>query len=319
MANDLLRGRQVVVPLTNKSGGDVVEGDVVILSSGTAAAFTTTTTAGLATDMIGVAIETIANDATGRVCIGGYVAKINLAASANLGDTFGTHTVAKQGAAHSSMIGGDFGEVLGAGTAPAALLWGGMPKTTAGGGDVSGPASATDGHLAVFDGTTGKLVKDGGAAPSSALNDYICILDQKAQNTASGTFTSGAWRTRDLNTEQSDTGNHASVASNQITLAAGTYIAKISCPGWAVLAHKAKLYNVTDASDVLFGTSSYATLGSAAYGIDRSVISGKFTIATSKVFEVQHMCELTSTIEGFGPKTNYAVEIYTVAEFWKVA
>lgn len=30
-------------------------------------------------------------------------------------------------------------------------------------GDVEGPASATDGNLAVFDGTTGKLIKDGGA------------------------------------------------------------------------------------------------------------------------------------------------------------
>ena len=40
MANDLMRGRQVVVPLTNKSGGAVVAGDVVIVSSGTAAAFT---------------------------------------------------------------------------------------------------------------------------------------------------------------------------------------------------------------------------------------------------------------------------------------
>jgi hypothetical protein len=35
--------------------------------------------------------------------------------------------------------------------------------TTVGGGDVVGPASATDGHMAVFDGATGKLLKDGGA------------------------------------------------------------------------------------------------------------------------------------------------------------
>lgn len=31
-----------------------------------------------------------------------------------------------------------------------------------GDGDVVGPASSTDGNLAVFDGTTGKLLKDGG-------------------------------------------------------------------------------------------------------------------------------------------------------------
>lgn len=33
---------------------------------------------------------------------------------------------------------------------------------TQGIGDVAGPASSTDGHLALFDGATGKLLKDGG-------------------------------------------------------------------------------------------------------------------------------------------------------------
>jgi len=33
-----------------------------------------------------------------------------------------------------------------------------------GSGDVVGPASATDGHFAVFDGITGKKIKDGGSA-----------------------------------------------------------------------------------------------------------------------------------------------------------
>lgn len=37
-------------------------------------------------------------------------------------------------------------------------------------GDVVGPASATDGNLAVFDGTTGKLIKDGGAAPTGTVS-----------------------------------------------------------------------------------------------------------------------------------------------------
>jgi hypothetical protein len=33
-----------------------------------------------------------------------------------------------------------------------------------GSGDVVGPASAIDGNFAVFDGATGKLIKDGGSA-----------------------------------------------------------------------------------------------------------------------------------------------------------
>lgn len=37
---------------------------------------------------------------------------------------------------------------------------------SSGSGDVTGPASATDGHIAVFDGGTGKVIKDGGVAVS---------------------------------------------------------------------------------------------------------------------------------------------------------
>lgn len=45
------------------------------------------------------------------------------------------------------------------------------PGTVAGTGDVVGPASATDGNLAVFDGATGKLLKDGGAPGGGSVSD----------------------------------------------------------------------------------------------------------------------------------------------------
>jgi hypothetical protein len=56
---------------------------------------------------------------------------------------------------------------------------------TGGTGNVNGPASATDGHLAVFDGATGKIIKDGGApagggdvtGPSSAADADIVLFD----------------------------------------------------------------------------------------------------------------------------------------------
>ena len=44
----------------------------------------------------------------------------------------------------------------------------------AGTGDVVGPAGATDGHLAVFDGATGKLLKDGGA-PGGGSTDVLMV------------------------------------------------------------------------------------------------------------------------------------------------
>lgn len=43
--------------------------------------------------------------------------------------------------------------------------------TIAGTGDVVGPASVVDGHSVIFDGTTGKLIKDGGAVASAVAVD----------------------------------------------------------------------------------------------------------------------------------------------------
>lgn len=150
--------------------------------------------------------------------------------------------------------------------------------------------------------------------------DYILIRDEKAQNTAGGTFTSGAWRTRDLNTEVVDTGSLASVASNQITLNAGTYVIRASAPAYSVNSHQTRLQNVTDASTVLIGTSEYNRAGTGPdYPSGRSWIIGRFTIASSKTFEVQHQAVTTGTTSGFGVAGNLTTEVYTVVELWRVA
>lgn len=134
--------RSQVGILTNKSGGAVAQGDVVIIDSSTAASFTTTTTGAFVNGLIGVVMEPdgIANDAAGMVAFGGYVPKVNLSGSASLGDLFKTHTVAKQAVRHAApLVAGDFGIVLGTGTTPAAWLFG---KVDQGGGTGGAPSSA---------------------------------------------------------------------------------------------------------------------------------------------------------------------------------
>jgi hypothetical protein len=52
-------------------------------------------------------------------------------------------------------------------------------------GDVIGPTTATDGNVAVFNGTTGKVIKDGGFAPASAstkLDDWAAPDDNTDLN-----------------------------------------------------------------------------------------------------------------------------------------
>lgn len=116
-------GRQVVLPLTNKSGGGVIAGDVVVIDTSNNDAFTTST-AGAVTGTVGIAQETIASNAVGRVLLSGYAALVNVNASVTRGNYGKTYTVAKQATdAGSSRIAGTFCQFLTGGTTPDAAVW----------------------------------------------------------------------------------------------------------------------------------------------------------------------------------------------------
>jgi hypothetical protein len=198
----------------------------------------------------------------------------------------------------------------------------------AGGGGIGLGLTVTDGVTTVdnvgqitVEGSI-SLVDDGGGqiTISAPINDYILLTDEKANNTQGGTFTSGSYQTRDITTIASDVGGHCSISSNQITLAAGTYICSISAPAYYVEIHKAVLYNISDSAIELIGTAEVADNSSATGVVTRSFIKGQFTIASTKIFEVQHRCNVTKATTGFGVASNFGeVEIYTTVEFWKVA
>jgi hypothetical protein len=171
--------RTGVMYLTNKSGGAHAPGDVVIIDDSNAMAVKNTTTVGYYAGGVGVSLENIANNATGLYAFGVYVPQINLSSSASLGDLIKTTNVAKQAVPHAApTVQGDFGMVLGTGTTPAAFLFG-SPFPPVATGDVVGPGSATNGNLAVFSGTSGKLIADGG--PLSGQGRTLI-----AENTPSG-------------------------------------------------------------------------------------------------------------------------------------
>lgn len=64
-------------------------------------------------------------------------------------------------------------EITNSGTSTAAVFNFTIPRgdAGAGAGDVVGPGGATDGHVVLFDGSTGKLLKSGGALGSAAFAD----------------------------------------------------------------------------------------------------------------------------------------------------
>jgi hypothetical protein len=152
----------------------------------------------------------------------------------------------------------------------------------------------------------------GGSSTTSAV-----FSNSKASGTDDGTFTSGAWRTRDLNTTDFNNITSASLASNQITLPAGTYNVIGNAPAFKVNNHQSRWYNITDSAVVQLGQNAYVANG--ALNTTISPVNASFTIAASKVFELQHRCTTTVTSEGFGVNAGWGTEVYSTVQITKVA
>ena len=144
------------------------------------------------------------------------------------------------------------------------------------------------------------------------------VRDEKAVNTDGGTSTSTTYHTRTLNTSVTNEISGASLASNQITLPAGTYYIQATAPAYKSSQHKVSLRNVTDSTDTLTGTASHND--SASNIQNTSTVLGRFTIAAQKAFEIRHYISVGQATNGLGVKTNATLpEVYTEVQIWKVS
>lgn len=150
---------------------------------------------------------------------------------------------------------------------------------------------------------------------------YALLRDLKAQNTAGGTFTSGAWRTRTINDTAYDSGSGAwvSLASNQFTLQAGTYVIRVAAPAYAVDWHQAKLYNVTAGADVSGAISTVQRSWSSDGTVNFAHLAVYIIVASATTFELLHQCTTTFASSGFGTPGNITSEVYTQVEIWKLS
>ena len=176
------------------------------------------------------------------------------------------------------------------------------PMTTTG-DTIYSSSGSTPARLGI--GSTGQVLTVAGGIPSWATpaggsRSYAIFSDTKANGVDGGTFTSGAYRTRDLQTTQVNNITSCSLASNQITLPAGTYFVIGRAPAFAVNRHNTRLQNTSDSTTTILGAAAYAN---STAGWSDSFFMGQFTIASSKVFEVQHYSSATKADEGFGSQT----------------
>lgn len=143
---------------------------------------------------------------------------------------------------------------------------------------------------------------------SSLIAQIVFVVDQKAHNAHGGSFSNGAWRTRDLNTIKADpfglvAAGLVSVSSNQVVLGPGVWWIEASAPAVSVNTHVTQLYNVTAAAEIALGDAA-ETEGNQGVDImcTRSHVKGLVTVApgATAAIELRHRCQLSMGTWGFG-------------------
>lgn len=149
----------------------------------------------------------------------------------------------------------------------------------------------------------------------AATNEVASFAEYQASGTAGGSSTSGSFIKRTLNTTLTNSITGCTLTSSVIALPAGTYtidaVSQMNNPN----ASQIKLRNTTDSSDTIFGVNNYITSGSTT-----NMLTGTFTIAGTKNFEIQYRVESSKATDGLGVNAGFGTSnCYTMVKIVKVA
>lgn len=143
------------------------------------------------------------------------------------------------------------------------------------------------------------------------------IADEKAYNADGGTSSVG-FQDRELNTEISDPDGIVSIASNQFTLSAGTYLITWSVPAYRPQRHFSVLYDVTAGADLQVSQLAYAFENDLL----QTTSSGSYihTITSSNTYKIRQYIQVNQTTFGYGvahDQSGYN-SIYTLVNIYKL-
>lgn len=152
-------------------------------------------------------------------------------------------------------------------------------------------------HIAQYDAVTTKFIVLNPAIKE--VMPYIKVTDRKATTVAGGGSVSATWITgRTLNQKPTDTHSLGTLASNQLTIPAGTWRYRLLCPGFNCGVHRARLFNVTDSAVVVGDEEGMSSACDNSQNFAEA--TGVFTITASKAFRADHYTGSAVATNGLG-------------------
>lgn len=167
----------------------------------------------------------------------------------------------------------------------------------------------------------GSLLSPAGVKGDNQPSDtraYILLQRQAASGNTSGTFTSGAWRSRLINTTVKDTlGKVISVtgATGIFRIKAGRYRFRAEVPAYNVSRHRSRLRDITSGGST-YGTSEFT----GSNGQTSSFIVGFLNLTVDTDLIIESRCSVTQATRGFGQEAGFDddLEIWEWIEFNEV-
>ena len=184
--------------------------------------------------------------------------------------------------------------------------------------NVSG--TLTDANVDLIISRQGSDFRQAPQATAAVIKPAVAyVKDIKSQNTAGGTFASGDWRDRDLNTIQGESWFIESLSSNVVTLQAGTYKFSAVAPCFIVDLNQLRLFDSTNSNVLAVGVSG--RVGTSGTDNDSSFTSKVECVATftsSTGIKLQHRGSGTRATDGFGTASNFTNELYASMKIEKL-
>jgi hypothetical protein len=158
------------------------------------------------------------------------------------------------------------------------------------------------------------MTANSSGVPSFPNLAYVKVSEVEPSGTQGGSSVAGAWYDRVLNTKDSDTAGIATLSSNHVFLPAGTYLVNAYSEFYSLgYPIQLRVQNITTTSTLLLGKNTTAQYASTAF------VSGIITLASTSELSIQYRTLSGFATTGLGSQGGWGNEIYTIAEFIKIA
>lgn len=147
--------------------------------------------------------------------------------------------------------------------------------------------------------------QDATAPAVGTVPNLYHLRDELSGGTNAGSSTINVWNHRDINTEVVNEIAGASLASNQITLPAGTYKIHAHATAYSTGNHRLRLRDSGDTTTYALGSRTHTSSSDAS--MYTCEMDGIFTIGSATTFEVQQWFSESNAGNGWGRGDNIGV------------